>query len=91
MSAMKRMPRLEPRDQLSGPPLFIVPDDLTEELETLCEDLDFSLMLDPDGAIAVHNAKTVEQLVLALTHFIEQQGAKPVAAKDCGATADSPG
>ena len=91
MSAMKRMPRLERRDQLSGPPLFIVPEDLTEELETLCEDLDFSLMLDPDGAIALHNAKTVEQLVLALTHFIEQQGAKPVAERDCGATADSPG
>lgn len=76
MSATKRMPRLERRDELAGPPLFIVSDDLSEELETFSQELDFSLMLDPDGAIALHNAKTVEQLVLALAHFIEQQGEK---------------
>jgi hypothetical protein len=73
---MKRMPRLERSDRLEGPPLFVVPDDLAERLETLFEELDFSFMLDPDGTLALHRAKTVEQLVLALAHFIEQQGTK---------------
>jgi hypothetical protein len=74
MTAMKRMPRLERSDQLDGPPLFIVPDDLAERLETLFEELDFSFALDPDGTLALHGAKTVEELVLALAHFIERQG-----------------
>ena len=78
MTAMKRMPRLKRSDRLDGPPLFVVPDDLAERLETLFEELDFSFALDPDGTLSLHRAKTVEQLVLALAHFIEQQGTESV-------------
>jgi hypothetical protein len=78
LSAVKRMPRLERGDQMSGSPLFLAQGDLEERMETLFEELGFSLWLDPDGASALCSAKTVEQLVLALAHFIEQQGAKSV-------------
>jgi len=42
-------------------------------------------MAGPDGASALYNAKTVEQLVLALAHFMEQQGANSIliASSDC--------
>jgi hypothetical protein len=54
-------------------------------METLFEKLGFSLWLDPDGASALYSAKTVEQLVLALTHFVEQQGANSIliGSSDC--------
>jgi hypothetical protein len=78
LSAAKRMPRLERSDQLSGPPLFLAQGDLEERMETLFEKLGFSLWLDPDGASALYSAKTVEQLVLALAHFVEQQGANSI-------------
>jgi len=78
LSAVTRMPRLERGDQMTGPPSFLAQEDLEERLETLCGELDFSLWLDPDGASALYSAKTVEQLVLALAHFIEQQGANSV-------------
>lgn len=74
LSAVKRMPRLERNDQMSGPPLFLAQWDVEERLEGLFQELDLSLWLDPDGASALYGAKTVEQLVLALAHFIEQQG-----------------
>jgi hypothetical protein len=78
LSAVKRMPKLERGDQMTGPPLFLAQGDLEERLETLFEELDFSLWLGPDGASTLYGAKTVEQLVLTLAHFIEQQGAKSV-------------
>jgi len=76
ITATKQTPRLERSDRLDGPPLFVVPDDLAERLETLFEELDFSFALDHDGTLALQEAKTVEQLVLALAHFIKQQGPK---------------
>jgi hypothetical protein len=79
LSAVKRMPRLERGDQMTGPPLFLAQGDLEERLEALFGELDFSLWLDPDGASAMYSAKTIEQLVLALSHFIEQQRVKSVA------------
>jgi hypothetical protein len=78
LSGVKRMPRLERGDQMSGPPLFLAQGDLEDRMETLFEELGFSLWLDPDGASALHSAKTVEQLVLALAHFMDQQGAKSI-------------
>lgn len=78
LSAVKRMPRLERGDQMSGQPLFLAQGDLEEGMETLFEELGFSLWLDPDGASALYSARTVEQLVLVLAHFIEQQGANSV-------------
>ena len=77
LSAVKRMPRLKRGDQLSGPPLFLAQGDLEERMEVLFEKLDFSLWLDRDGASTLYSARTVEQLVLALAHFIEQQGRTP--------------
>jgi len=76
LKAVKRMPRLERSDEMSGPPLFLASADLEERLETLFEELDFSLWLDSDGASVLYSAKTVEQLVLALAHFIDQRGAQ---------------
>jgi hypothetical protein len=78
LSTVKRMPRLERGDQISGPPLFLAQGDLEERMEALFEELGFSLWLNPDGASALHNARTVEQLVLALAHFMEQQGANSI-------------
>jgi hypothetical protein len=85
LSAVTRMPRLERGDQMTGPPLFLAQGDLEERLETLCGELDFSLWLDSDGASVLFNAKTVEQLVLALAHFIEQRAANSVVigSSDC--------
>lgn len=59
--------------------------DLEDRMETLSEELGFSLWLDPDGASALHSAKTVEQLVLALAHFMDQPGAKsiPIGSSEC--------
>jgi hypothetical protein len=70
---------------MTGSPLFLAQSDLEERLETLFGELDFSLWLDPDGASALYSAKTIEQLVLTLAHFIEQQGAKsvPIGNSDC--------
>lgn len=76
MTAMGNVPRLRKDDQLQGPPLFLVPDDLSEELESLCEEHDICTVLDPDARFALYNATTVSQLVLALSRFIEQQGLK---------------
>jgi len=76
MTATGRMPRLEREDQLSGPPLFLDPADLAEQLEELCRELDICTALDPDAKAALYNAKTVSQLVSALAHFIQQQGLK---------------
>ena len=78
LSAVKRLPTLERGDQMSGPPLFLAQGDLEERMETLFEELGFSLWLDPDGESALYSAKTVEQLVLALAHFVEQQGANSI-------------
>ena len=64
LSAVKRMPRLEQGDQMSGPPVFLAQEDLEARMEMLFEKLDFSLWLDPDGATALYSARTVEQLVL---------------------------
>jgi hypothetical protein len=85
LNAAKRMPRLERGDQMTGPPLFLAQSDLEERLETLFGELDFSLWLDPDGASALYSAKTIEQLVLTLAHFIEHQGVKsvPIGKSDC--------
>jgi len=85
LSAVKRMPTLKRGDQLSGSPLFLAQEDLDEGMEVLFEKLDFSLWLDPDGASALYSARTVERLVLALAHFIEQQGANSVliSSSDC--------
>ena len=69
LRAAKRMPRLEKGDQITGPPLFLAEGDVEERLETLFEELDFSLWLAPDGASALYNAKSIEQLVLSLAHF----------------------
>ena len=76
MTATRHMPRLGKDDPLSGPPLFLVPDDLSEELEGLCEELDICTALDPDARFALYSATTFCQLVLALSRFIEQQGLK---------------
>src|SRR5713101_4539696 len=76
LTATGRMPRLEKKDQLSGPPLFLVGDDLTEQIEELCEELDICTTVDPDAELALYSSKTVAQLVSALAHFIEQQGLK---------------
>lgn len=76
MTATRHTPRLRKEDTLSGPPLFLVPDDLSEELEGLCGELDICTALDPDARFALYNATTVSQLVLALSRFIEQQGIK---------------
>jgi hypothetical protein len=46
LSTMKRMPRLERGDQISGQPLFLAQGDLEERMETLFEELGFSLWLD---------------------------------------------
>jgi hypothetical protein len=73
MTATGRMPRLDREDQLSGPPLFLVPDDLAEEIEQLCERLDICTALDPDAMAALYQSRTAAQLVSALAHFIEQQ------------------
>lgn len=78
LSAVKRMPTLKRSDQMNGKPLFIAQGDLEERMERLFEELDFSLWLDPDGASALYSARTVEQLVLALAHFIERQGSNSV-------------
>src|SRR6202035_1085111 len=45
LRAAKRMPRLEKGDQITGPPLFLAEGDVEERLETLFEELDFSLWL----------------------------------------------
>jgi len=74
MTATGRMPRLQKEDRLTGPPLFLVPDDLTEEIEELCKELDICTALDPDAKIALYSANTVAELVAALARFIEQQG-----------------
>lgn len=76
MTATGRMPRLEKEDQLSGPPLFLVSDDLTQELEELCKELDICTALDPDARSALFESKTVSQVVSALARFIEKQGVK---------------
>jgi hypothetical protein len=78
LSAVKRMPRLIGSDQMTGKPLFIAQEDLEDRMQTLLAELDFSMWLDPDGASALYNARTVEQLVLALAHFVERQGANSV-------------
>ena len=61
---------------MSGPPLFLVPDDLTEQIEELCEEFDICTALDPDAKSALHSSNTVAELVSALARFIEQQGPK---------------
>jgi len=61
---------------LSGPPLFLVPDDLTEQIEELCEELDICTALDPDAKNALYSSNSVAELVSALARFIEQQGLK---------------
>lgn len=76
MTATGRMPRLEKEDQLSGPPLFLVSDDLTQELQELCEELDICTALDPDARSALFESNTVSQLVSALARFTETQGLK---------------
>ena len=85
LTAVKQMPTLRRGDQLSGSPLFLAQEDLGEGMQNLFERLDFSLWLDPDGASALYSARTVEQLVLALAHFIEQQGANSflISSSDC--------
>jgi hypothetical protein len=76
MTATGRMPRLQKGDQLSGPRLFLVPDDLTEQIEELCEEFDICTALDPDAKNALYSSNTVAELVSALARFIEQQGLK---------------
>jgi hypothetical protein len=76
MTATGRMPRLKKEDQLSGPPLFLVSDDLVEQIEELCEELDICTTLDPDARAALYGSKSVSQLVSALARFIEHQGLK---------------
>jgi hypothetical protein len=76
MTATGRMPTLRKEDQLSGPPLYIVPDDLAEQVEELCEELDICTSLDPDAKILLYSSNTVSDLVSALAHFIERQGLK---------------
>jgi len=75
MTATGRMPRLDREDRLSGPPLFLVPDDLAEEIEQLCQQLEICTALDPDTESALYESRTPAQLVSALAHFIEQQPA----------------
>ena len=84
LSAAKQMPRLERRDQMSGPPLFLAQGDLEQRLETLCQELDLSLWIDPDGSSALYGAETVEQLVLALAHLIARQGTRSALVGDSG-------
>jgi hypothetical protein len=85
MTATKRLPKLGRGDQLTGPPLFLVTDDLTEQVEELCEELDICTALNFAEEVALYNATTVEQLVLALAHFIEEQGLQPaVTSADSG-------
>ena len=74
MTATGRVPRLQKRDQLSGPPLFLVPGDLAEQMEELCEELDICMALDPDSKIAVYRSNTVAELVSALAHFMSSKG-----------------
>lgn len=76
MTATGRMPKLKKEDTLSGPPLFLVSDDLAEQIGELCEELDICTALDPDARTALYDSKTVSQLVSALARFIEQQGLK---------------
>jgi len=76
MTATGRIPRLQKGDRLSGPPLFLVPDDLTEQIEELCKELDICTALDPEAKIALYSSNTIQELVLGLAHFIEQQGLK---------------
>jgi hypothetical protein len=75
-TATRRLPRMSKEDQLNSAPLFLVPDDLNEEIEELCEELDICTTLDPDAKFALYNASTVSQLVSALARFIERQGLK---------------
>ena len=72
-TAMGRVPRLELEDRLTGPPLFLVEQDLTQDLEDLCAQLDLCTTLDPDGEADLYEAETVAQLVSALAHFLEVQ------------------
>lgn len=66
---------IQKRDQLSGPPLFLVPGDLAEQMEELCEELDICMALDPDSKIAVYRSKnTVAELVSDLAHFMSSKG-----------------
>jgi hypothetical protein len=76
MTATRRVPKLHKEDLLNGPPLFLVPDDLNENIEELCEELDICTLLDPDARSALFESKTVSQLVSALARFIERQGVK---------------
>ena len=74
MTATRRVPRLQKRNQLSGPPLFLVPGDLAEQMEELCEELDICMALDPDSKIAVYRSNTVAEVCLHPGPFHEQQG-----------------
>ena len=60
---------------MSGPPLFLVPGDLAEQMEELCEELDICMALDPDSKIAVYRSKNpVAELVSDLAHFMSGKG-----------------
>lgn len=74
MTAMGRVPGLGKEDLLHGPPLFLVPDDLNEQIEELCEESDICTALDPDARLALYSATTIAQLVSALGRLIKQQG-----------------
>jgi len=76
MTAMGRMPKLGKDDLLHGPPLFLVPDDLNEQIQELCEESDICTALDPDARQALHSATTIAQIVSALGRLIKQQGLK---------------